>query len=750
MNFSPTRPQLAARTPWRRVLALTFGCLLGSGIGSVVAQQPPAAQVGNQQYITPNFKDVDLGNIVEAVSSVTGKTFVVSPQVRAQVTILSSTPMSPAAFYEAFLSILQVHGFAAVPSGNIIKIIPDSNIRAMPANDLPDQVSATSDEVVTQVISLKNVSAAQLLSSLRPLVAQTGHMAVHAAANMLIVTDRANNVNRILRIIQRIDQAGDDAIDVVPLENSSASEIVRVINTLNTGAAQPDAAALSAKVVSDDRTNSILITGEKSQRLRIKALIAHLDTPRSGGETEVRYLRYADAEKLAGKLKEQVQGLVAAAGAAPAAPAGGGGASADRSVSIWADVQNNALVVTAPLKVRRQIMSIVDKLDFRRAQVKVEAILVEMSFEKASELGFNWAIGPGTDNSGLAPVGIFNQAVGGTSIGQIAAGVLALRNGGNSDGDTSVGEAAALSSVASAIPSGVTIGGGRINDGGVNFVALLRALRGDGHTNIIATPSIITLDNEEAKLEVAQEVPFLTGQYATSGATGGVAGNNVNPFQTIQRQKVGIILKITPQINEGDAVILKVDQEASSLAQGTQGAVDLITNTRKFTTKVIVEDGGLIVIGGLVQEDLIEGENRVPILGSIPLIGELFKTRNVSKKKTNLMVFIHPTIMRDGVQTAIETNAKYNAIRNEQLNYKDGKVTLLPNDRQPALPPLEEKTRYSDPNTAPVDKQPTPEDQAAADPPVIDLRPKPAVPPPPEEAAVPTAPPDNPAVEPAP
>jgi len=720
-----TRPTM--RTLWRRrVMALAFGSLLGASIGSVVAQQPPAQQRGNQQYITPNFKDTDLGQLVEAVSAVTGKTFIISPQVRAQVTILSSTPMSPAAFYEAFLSILQVHGFAAVPSGNVIKIIPDSNVRAMPANDLPEQVNSGSDEIVTQVISLKNVSAAQLLSSLRPLVAQTGHMAVHAAANMLIVTDRANNVSRILRIIQRIDQAGDDSIDVVPLENASAAEIVRVLNTLNTGAAQPDAAALSAKVVADDRTNSILITGEKGQRLRIKTLIAHLDTPRSGGETEVRYLRYADAEKLAAKLKEQVQGLVAAAGAAPAAP--GGGAAADRSVSIWADVQNNALVISAPLKVRRQITAIVDKLDFRRAQVKVEAILVEMSFEKSSELGFNWIIGPGTDNTGTAPIGIFNQAVGGTSIGQIAAGVLGVRN-------SEPGDNTALAAAASAIPTGVTIGGGRINQGGVNFVALLRALRGDGHTNIIATPSIITMDNEEAKLEVAQEVPFLTGQYATTGATSGVGGNAVNPFQTIQRQKVGIILKITPQINEGDAVILKVDQEASSLAQGTQGAVDLITNTRKFTTKVLVEDGGMIVIGGLVQEDLTEGENRVPILGSIPLIGELFKTRNVSKKKTNLMVFIHPTIMRDGVQTAFETNAKYNAIREEQVNYKNGKVTLLPNERQPALPPLEEKSRYSDPNSVPVDPKPTPEEQAN-DVPIIDARPKRVTPP--DQATTPT------------
>ncbi len=705
-----------------RWLTLSAACLLMLGALDSKAQQPQQRQPGAQQSITPNFKDADLGQIVEAVSALTGKTFIIDPRVKANVTILSSTPMPPSALYEVFLAILQVHGFIAVPSGNTIKILPDANLRQVPANDLPDSVSRASDEIVTQVVTIKNVSAAQLVPMLRPLMPQSGHMAASPTANILILSDHANNVNRMMRIIERIDQAGDDSIDMIQLDNASAAEIVRTVNTLNTGTGQPEVAALSAKVVADDRSNSVLITGEKSQRLRLKALIAHLDTPlKTGTGTEVRYLHYADAEKLAGKLKEQIQGIAAAAtGAAPNAP---GAAAADRSVSIWADVQSNALVVTAPPKVMRQIMSIVDRLDFRRPQVKVEAILVEMSFEKSAELGFNWIVGPGKEEIGVAPIGIFNQAIGGTSIGQIAAAALAV-NAGSSTTTTTTGGVTTTSSgntgltgVSSAIPNGASLGFGRIEPTGVNFVALLRALRGDGHTNIISTPSIITLDNEEAKLEVAQEVPFLTGQYANTGAGGGVGGN-VNPFQTIQRQKVGIILKITPQINEGDAVMLKIDQEASSLAQGSQGAVDLITNSRKITTKVLVEDGGLIVLGGLTQEDLTEGENRVPWLGSIPLLGNLFKARNVSKKKTNLMVFLHPVILRDGVQTAVETNAKYNAIRDEQRTYKKGKVTLLSGETQPSLAPLEEKTRFVDP-------------QSASDNiPVIDARqPKPEAPP---------------------
>jgi len=728
----------------RMTFATARGALvLASAIMVLFAVESARAQQADQnaRQITPNFNNTDLGEIIDAVSAVTGKTFIIDPRVKATITVRSKESMSAGAFYEVFLSILQVHGFVAMPSGNVIKILPEANARQVPANDLPDFVSRTSDEFVTHVVSIKNVSASQLVPMLRPLMPQTAHLAAYPTGNILILSDHANNVNRMMRIIERIDQAGDDSIEVIPLENASAAEIVRTINVLVPAGSQPEAQALGVKVVADERSNSVLITGEKSQRLRIKTLIAHLDTPlKTGTGTEVRYLNYADAEKIAAKLKEQLQGITAAA--TGGAPAGAQAAAAtDRNVSIWADVQTNALVVTAPPKIMRQIMSIVDKLDFRKAQVKVEAILVEMSFEKSAELGFNWIVGPGKEEVGIAPIGIFNQAVGGTTIGQIAGAALAINQGSGSttvtNGNvttTSNNINPALSSLAGSIPTGVTLGGGRIEPTGINFVALLRALRGDGHTNIISTPTIVTLDNEEAQIEVAQEVPFLTGQYATTGSGGTTSGAaGVNPFQTIQRQKVGTILKITPQINEGSAVMLKIEQEASSLAQGTGGAVDLITNTRKITTKVLVEDGGLIVLGGLTSDGLTEGQNRVPLLGSIPLIGELFKTRNVNKRKTNLMVFIHPIILRDGVQTAVETNSRYNAIRDEQRSYNKGRVTLLPSsERQPSLPPLEETTRFIDP-------------QDAADAtPVIDARqPAPDAPDSPQDR-LPAAPPPSP------
>ena len=368
-------------------------------VGAVLPQRV-TAQAQAQGAITPNYKEADLSQIIEAVSAVTGKNFIVDPRVRAQVTMLSSTPMSPAAFYEAFLSILQVHGFVAVPAGDVIKILPDANARQIPGNDLPSRVSSTSDEIVTQVVAVRNVSAAQLVPILRPLIPQYGHLAAYPTSNMLIISDRAANVSRMMKIIQRIDQTGDEQIEVIPMEHASATEVVRIVTSLSAGAAAEGAGGPNVKVVADDRTNSVLVSGERSQRLRLRTLITHLDTPlEAGGDTQVRYLKYADAEKIATKMREQLQGIVAAAapgaGAAAAPPAATG--QIDRSITIWAEPDTNALVVTAPPKIMRSVMSIVDRLDIRRAQVLVEAILVEMSADKAMDLGVNWAVaGDGT------------------------------------------------------------------------------------------------------------------------------------------------------------------------------------------------------------------------------------------------------------------------------------------------------------------------------------------------------------------
>jgi general secretion pathway protein D len=691
------------------LLALALTCLITCMSAS--AQQQQQQQPSQQPTITPAFRDAELTEIIDAVATITGKTFIVDPRVRAQVTIRSSTPMTPDAFYQTFLSILQVHGFIAVPSGDNIKILPDANARQIPGNDLPNSINPDSDEVVTQVISVRNINAAQLVPVLRPLIPQNGHLVAYPASNMLIVSDRANNIARIIRIVQRLDQGGDEEIEIVRLENASASEIVRVVNALSQGAQQQgEAPGMQAKLVADDRTNSVLISGEKSQRLRLKGLVMHLDTPlESGGDTQVRYLNYADAEAIAGKLKEQVTGITQAApGGAPGAAAAPSAAQ-DRNTTIWADKQTNALVVTAAPKMMRQIMGVVDRLDIRRAQVHLEAILVEITTNRAAELGVNWAVFSEEQGSTI-PIGTFSQPVGGTSIGSIAQAII--------DPDTLA---------TSGLPSGLTLGAGMIEDGGLNFAVLLRALRNDGSSNILQTPSITTLDNEEAEIKVAQEVPFVTGQYTNTG--GGNNQGSVNPFQTIQREEVGNILKITPQINEGTAVQLKIEQENSSLTAGVTGAVDLITNKRTISTTVLVEDGGMIVLGGLITDSANEGESRVPILGNIPIIGELFKTRSGSKEKRNLMVFIRPTILRDGVAAAITTNAKYNVLRDQQLIRKKGRVTLLPGERQQLLPPIEDLSKYADPTAGA--KAPAPGTNPEQPPPA-QTQPLPEQPPPPK------------------
>jgi len=650
--------------------------------------------------ITPNFKDADITQITEAVAAATGKNFIVDPRVRAQVTMIPSTPMSPAAFYEAYLAILQVHGFIAVQAGEVIKILPDANARQIPSVDLPDHVSSTSDEIVTQVIDVKNVSAAQLVPILRPLIPQYGQLAAYPASNILIISDRANNVNRIIRIIRRIDQVGDQDVEVIPLQNASSAEIVRVINSLYQGQAAAEGGQ-AAKVVADERSNSVLVGGDQSQRLRIRALIAHLDTPlEAGGDTQVRYLRYADAEKIAPKLKEQITGVAQATGGA----AGAGGAAspqaqAEKNAMIWADPQNNALVITAPPKIMRAVMNIIDKLDIRRPQVLVEAIIVEVTSDKQAELGVNWA--EFSKGNGTVPAASFVSPVGGSTIVDLAGNVAAINSG----------------STSASLPGGTTLAIGRLAAGGLNFAAMLRAIRNDTDTNVIATPSTMTLDNQEAEIKVAQEVPFITGSFSNTGSTN---NGSVNPFQTVQRQEVGTILKVTPQIAaEGSSVVLKISIESSSVlpSAASVSKVDITTSKRTISTNVLIEDGGIVVLGGLIENRLNKGEQRVPFLGNIPLIGLAFKTRQGGATKNNLMIFIRPKILRDATQAAYETDSKYNYMIDEQKYYNRRELLpMIPGVKKQVLPPpppppppgSTEKAIVSPDDKARAGKQPPP------------------------------------------
>lgn len=632
-------------------------------MASASAQQPAA---------TLNWKDADIRQVVEAVSAVTGKNIILDPRVTGRVTLLSPTPLGPDQLYEAFLSILQVHGYVAIESENLVKVVPDATARQLPTQ-IGTSGAAGPDDLATQVVQVHNVGATQLVSLLRPLLPQYGHLVAHSGSNMLIISDRAANVARVVSIIRRIDQASDEDIEVVSLRHASAGEIVRIMTAL-TATPRPDGAPVSTSLVADARTNSVLIGGDKNERLRLRTLIAHLDTPlEDGGDTQVRYLRYADAEELATKLQQHFTGQAqAAAGGQPGAAAGLG------EVSVWADTQTNALVLNAPPKMMRSAMQIVDKLDIRRAQVLVEAIIVEVIVDKQNELGVSVAVEGSGSNT---PIGV-------TNFPDFLSGVVQLGSaagGGVVDPSGLIGE-------------GLTVGVGRISDDGVSFAAILAAVEGDADTNLISTPSIVTTDNEEATLNVGQEVPFVSGSFSNTGGNTGT----VNPFTTINREQVGVKLAITPQINEGDSMVLDISQEISSIAQSAAGAVDLITNKRTVDTTVIVDDGEILVLGGLLEDVLRESDQRVPVLGRIPLLGNLFRSRKTEKLKTNLMIFIRPTILRDAAQTAFETNQKYNMIRRIQEGQQDTGVQLMPGEERPMLPPIE---TYQRPETTEDENQ---------------------------------------------
>ena len=697
-----------SRLPARQHLAIACALSILLAPAAAPAQPPGVPQMpqrGQQQgqdaaTITPNYKDADINQIIQAVGEVTGKNFIIDPRVNAKVTMLSSTPMSPEAFYQAFLSVLQVYGYAAVPAGKVIKIIPNNDVRQSPSLDLPQTVNPSSDEIVTQIITMKNISAQQLVPLLRPLIPQQGHLAAYAGGNMLIISDRASNVARIMKIIDRMDESGDEPIEVIPLHNASASEVVRTLNQLNQGAGAAEGGS-PIKLVADERTNSVLVSGEKSLRLKQKALILDLDTPRAGGagDTEVRYLLYADAEKLADKLKGQASatakaqgGPQAGGGGAPAAGStGGGGSNVDSSVTIWADVPTNALIMTAPPKIMKNLMAVIDKLDIRRAQVEVEALIVEVDVNKSADIGVQWLL----DGGSSLGYGITNfPGSSGSSIVDIAAaalgGVSGLTNSATSatttTGTTGLTGASAASSISSVIPTGGTFAVGTYNSNtGKGLAAIIQAIRSDGTSNIISTPRVITMNNEEAEVKVTQEIPLITGQYTSSTAA---VNGTTSPFETIQREEVGTILKVTPHISEGDTIQLKIEQEDSSPGAKLADSADISTNKRSIKTTILIEDGGIIVLGGLMQDTVTESEDRVPVLGAIPLLGNLFKSRSGSRQKSNLLVFLRPKILRDQAATEAVSAQKYNEIREEQRNLHKGKITLLPGEKQPAIPPI--------------------------------------------------------------
>ena len=634
------------------------------------------------ETVTLNLKDADISALISTVAEVTDRNFIVDPRVKGKVTVISSRPMDSEEVYQVFLSILKVHGFAAVPSGEVIKIVPDVNAKQDGIPTATDTAPGRGDQMVTRVVQVDNVAAAQLVPILRPLVPQQGHLAAYPATNVLIISDRASNVERLLTIIRRIDQVSDSEIEVITLQHASATEVVRVLNSLNRAApaaAKAPTRASSQVLVADERTNSVLLGGDRSSRLRMRAIISHLDTPLdAGGNTDVVYLHYAEATEIVdtlmgvGKIEEQET----------QAKGKGGGASSSRgSFDIQADEPTNALVITAPPDIMRTLKRVISQLDIRRAQVLVEAIIAEVGEDTARDLGVQWIFAGDSDNN-RGPVGVINYSNSGSPIADVANAAIAGASGGT----------------VPTLLDGALVGFGRFGSNSFNYAAVLNALASDTNSNILSTPTLVTLDNEEAEIVIGENVPFVTGSFTSTGA----GDSATNPFQTIQREDVGLTLKIKPQINEGDAMRLDIEQEVSSIADSVAGASDIVTNKRSIKTNVMVDDGQVVVLGGLIEEVVNESVQKVPLLGDIPYLGALFRSKTSDVRRTNLMVFIHPVILRDADTMNSYTNNKYNDIRVLQMEQNNDGVNMLPGKQQPVLPNIQDYMIMPGPGTLPV------------------------------------------------
>jgi general secretion pathway protein D len=610
-----------------KTLVLCLALLIGNG----------PARAADADLVTLNFDNVDIEGAVRAVSEITGKNFVLDPRVKGTINIVSAKPVSRALVYDVLLAALRVQGFAAIEDRGIVKIVPESEakLHPSPTSGPQDRTRAGGDRMQTQVFTLRHESAAQLVPILRPLIAPNNPVTAYPASNSLVVTDYAGNLQRIAKIIDAIDQpSGSDPI---------------------------------------------------------VSLVAMLDAPTSAaGNIHVVYLKNADAVKLAETLRAIYlgQGSTASRAAAtlatpalisqPAGNAAGGGAgsppallAAPSSASqvvpagiIQADAATNSIIINAPDAIYNTLRAALDKLDARRAQVYVEALIAEVTAGKAAEFGIQWQ-----DLSGLGRNS--SQAFGGTNFGAAGQNIIGIsQNPSSASRGLNLG----------IVKGQVTIPGiGPV----LNLGVLVRALESDANANILSTPTLLTLDNEEAAIVVGQNVPFITGQYALSGAA-----TTPTPFQTVERRDVGLTLRVKPQISEGGTVRLQIYQEVSSV-QDTSNAAGVITNKRAVVSTVLVDDGQIVVLGGLIQDTVTDGEQKVPVLGDIPLLGEMFRYRTRGQTKTNLMIFLRPTVVRDAARADAYTGSRYDYIIGEQGRIAPAPSAVLPDIEAPVLPDIE-------------------------------------------------------------
>ena len=623
-----------------------------------------------QEY-TVNLKDTDIQEFIKFVADVTGTTMVVDPNVKGKVRVISSKPVTQAELYDLFLSILDVQGYTAVRSGQVIRIIPSKDARSSPVPLMEDQDAGDNDEYVTQVIRLDNISAAKLIPVLRPLVPQQAHMAAYAPSNAIILSDIRSNIGRIVDIIERMDRSAVQTTEILRLKYGVAEDVVSMLNTLEKSRQGEGAEAdKEAILVADKRTNSVVVTADELTVERIRKLVSYLDTPlEQSGNVRVIYLEYADSLEVAEVLTRVMQNI------ARLEEGGATKRSGNNESTIEADAGTNSLIITADTDEMAALESVIARLDIRRAQVLIEAIIVEMEMTEGQELGLQWLF----SNDG----GIYGSNISTSSAQQARNRALAdaiLPDDGSETIPTR-GVAGALSQI-----PGTTLGWGVVDED-LTMTVILNALETQGNANILSTPSLLTLDNEEAFITVGQQVPFVTGSYTNTGVGNGAQ----NPFQTIERQSVGVTLKVTPQINEGDSVVLDIVQEVSSISAQILAASDVITNERKIETKVLANDSDIVVLGGLVKDDVQDSTQGVPILSGIPLLGRLFRNDVVTVTKSNLLVFIRPTIIRDDEDLKGATAEKYRFIREQQIERRERGLIFLDDGNLPVLPTWEEQ-----------------------------------------------------------
>lgn len=623
-----------------------------------------------------SFKGTDIQEFINIVGRNLEKTIIVDPSVRGKIDVRSYDVLNEEQYYSFFLNVLEVYGYAVVEmDSGVLKIIKakDSKTSAIPV--VGDSDTIKGDNVVTRVVTVRNVSVRELSPLLRQLNdnAGAGNVVHYDPANIILITGRAAVVNRLAEIIKRVDQAGDKEIEVVELKNASAAEMVRIVDALSkTTDAKNTPAFLQPKLVADERTNAILISGDPKVRSRLRRLIEQLDVEMATkGNNQVIYLKYAKAEDLVDVLKGVSDNLQSEKQTSTK-----GSSSQRNQVMISAHSDTNSLVITAQPDIMNALQDVIAQLDIRRAQVLIEALIVEMAEGDGINLGVQWG---NLDTGAVIQYGNTGASIGGVMVGLEEAKdtettTAVYDSDGNFQRNETTTEKGDYSTLASAL-SGVNGAAMSVVMG--DWTALISAVATDSNSNILSSPSITVMDNGEASFIVGEEVPVLTGSTAGS--------SNDNPFQTVERKEVGIKLKVVPQINEGDSVQLQIEQEVSNVL-GANGAVDVRFAKRQLNTSVIVQDGQMLVLGGLIDERALESESKVPFLGDIPVLGHLFKSTSTQVEKKNLMVFIKPTIIRDGMTADGITQRKYNFIRAEQLYKAQQGLKLMADDNIPVLP----------------------------------------------------------------